>query len=378
MEHSNYRRSFIKETSFISFSLLVFLIILISGCGNNGSKAKNVATDQVAETRFKVVELPDEKKVEVWIDGDLFTSYIYPDHIKKPVLYPLITASGKVLTRSYPMETIPGERVDHPHHVGHWMNYGDVNGLDFWNNSTARPAGDKHLYGTIFHKEVRNIQGRDDMGMLEVVNEWKTPDGVVLLEEQTRFIFSNQGNSRIIDRITTLHALNQEVSFKDNKEGMFAVRVARALELPSDKPAVYMDAHGVPTETKVLDNTGVNGNYLSSEGIEGGEVWGTRARWMKLYSTIDGEKVAMVIFDHPDNVGYPTYWHARGYGLFAANPLGQSIFSKGEQELNFKLAPNESVSFKFRLVVHSGRELKPEAINTMAEQFAKLQTLALH
>lgn len=364
--------------SIIPLTFIGILIIMISGCNNNGSTAKKGATDQVAETRFKVVELPDEKKVEVWIDGDLFTSYIYPDHIAKPVLYPLITASGKVLTRSYPMDTIPGERVDHPHHVGHWMNYGDVNGLDFWNNSEARPAEDKHMYGTIFHKEVRNIQGRDDMGMLEVVNEWKTPDGIVLLEEQTRFIFSVQGNSRIIDRITTLHALNQEVSFKDNKEGMFAVRVARAMELPSDKPAVYLDAHGVPTETKVLDNTGVNGNYLSSEGIEGGEVWGTRARWMKLHSTIDGEKVAMVIFDHPDNVGYPTYWHARGYGLFAANPLGQSVFSKGEQVLDFKLAPNESVSFKFRLLVHSGKELRTESIHTLADQFAELQTLAFH
>lgn len=366
------------SSSNIFLALLSIMIIMFSGCGNNGTKASKKTSDQSAETRFEVVDLPDEKKVEVWIDGDLFTAYIYPNHIAKPVLYPLMTASGKALTRGFPLDTVPGERVDHPHHIGHWMNYGDVNGLDFWNNSTARPAEDKHMYGTIFHKEVRNIQGRDDMGMLEVVNEWKTPDGVVLLEEQTRFIFSVQGNSRIIDRITTLHALNQEVSFKDNKEGMFAVRVTRAMELPSEKPDIFMDAHGNPTETKVLDNTGVNGNYLSSEGIEGGDVWGTRARWMKLYSTMEGEKVSMVIFDHPDNVGYPTYWHARGYGLFAANPLGQEVFSKGEQILDFKLAPNESVSFKFRLLVHSGKELRTESIHSLADQFAELQTLAFH
>jgi len=366
------------SVSFFSCMLSCSLLLFIAACGGNGSKANKGAPAPGTETRFKLLELPEEKKVEVWIDGDLFTSYIYPDHIKKPVLYPLKTASGKVLTRSYPMEKVPGERVDHPHHLGVWMNYGDVNGLDFWNNSTARPEEDKHLYGTIYHKEVRNIQSRDDLGMLEVVNEWKPPDGLVLLEEQTRFIFFVQGNSRIIDRITTLTALNQEVSFKDNKEGMFGVRVARALELPSDNPAIYLDAHGIPTETKVLDNTGVNGNYVSSEGIEGGEVWGTRARWMKLESSMDGEKVALVIFDHPDNVGYPTYWHARGYGLFAANPLGQAVFSKGEQVLNYKLAPNESVSFKFRLLVHSGKELSSGSLHEMAAQFEKLQTLALH
>ena len=364
--------------STISFALLAFLVILISGCGKPGSKGKKESTDQKSGTMFKVVDLPDEKKVEVWIDGDLFTSYIYPDQLAKPVLYPLITASGKVLTRGIPLDPIAGERVDHPHQIGVWMNYGDVNGLDFWNNSEAIPEEDKYRFGTITHKEVRNIQGRDDLGMLEVVNEWKTPDGIVLLEEQTRFIFSVQGNSRIIDRITTLQALNQAVSFKDNKEGMFAVRVARALELPSDKPAIFLDAQGVPAETEVLDNTGVNGNYLSSEGIDGEGVWGTRARWMKLHSTIDGEKVAIVIFDHPDNVGYPTYWHARAYGLFAANPLGQSIFTNGEQVLDFKLAANESVSFKFRLLVHSGKALRKQTIDTFADQFAELQTLAFH
>ena len=120
------------------------------------------------------------------------------------------------------------------------------------------------MYGTIFHKEVRNIQGRDDMGMLEVVNEWKTPDGVVLLEEQTRFIFTVQGNSRIIDRITTIHALNREVSFKDNKEGMFAVRVTRAMELPSEKPDIFMDAHGNPTETSSAQTSCAHFAYSAS------------------------------------------------------------------------------------------------------------------
>ena len=378
MELNMDRTSGIKTTSIRSITLILILVFLISGCGSNESRANKKVSDRTGVTRFQLKDLPDEKRVDILIDGELFTSYIYPDHIAKPVLYPIITASGKVVTRAYPMDTIPGERVDHPHHVGHWMNYGDVNGLDFWNNSTARPIEDKHLYGTIFHKEVRSIQGRDDMGMLEVVNEWKSPDGDVLLEEQTRFIFSVQGNSRIIDRITTLNALNQEVAFKDSKEGMFAVRVARALELPSQKPAIYLDANGIPSETSVVDNTGVGGNYLSSEGREGDKVWGTRARWMKLYSSMDGEKVAIVIFDHPDNVGYPTYWMARGYGLFAANPLGQSVYSKGKHVLDFKLDPNESVSFKFRLLVHSGKELRSGSINNLADEFAELQTLAFH
>ena len=341
-----------------------------SKCGSRGSQKAQDAVDDASGTRFKLVDLPDEKKVEVWIDDDMFTAYIYPEKLKKPVLYPIKTASGKVITRGFPLDPVPGERIDHPHHTGHWMNYGDVNGLDFWNNSNALPEEDSLLYGSIFHKEVRSIQGGDDSGMLDVVNEWKTHDGVVLLEEYTRFIFSDRSSSRIIDRITTLQALNQEVSFKDNKEGMFAVRVARAMELPSEKPDIFMDAHGHPTETKVLDNSGVNGNYLSSEGIEGEDAWGTRARWMELYSTMEGEKVALVIFDHPDNVGYPTYWHARGYGLFAANPLGQKPLSDGKDELNFALPAGSSVAFKYRIIIESRDELTDDFINREFAAFA--------
>ncbi len=127
----------------------------------------------------------------------------------------------------------------------------------------------------------------------------------------------------------------------------------------------------IPPKQKCLDNTGVNGNYLSSEGLEGAKVWGTRGRWMNLYSTIEDEPVALVIIDHPDNVGYPTYWHARDYGLFAANPLGQSVFTKGKTVLDYKLGANQAVTFKYRLLVHSGSVMSAESINTLADQFAE-------
>jgi hypothetical protein len=335
------------------FALLV-LAFFVFGCGQRAT--------QESENIIRLMDLPGEKKVEVRVGDQLFTSYIYPDQLKKPVLYPIHTAGGMVINRGFPLEPRAGERTDHPHHVGLWMNYGDVNGLDFWNNSAARPEADKHLYGTIVHKEVRSTQGKRDQGMLDVINEWLTPGGDVLLKEYTRFVFAAQQNSRTIDRITTLQALGREVSFKDNKEGMFALRVARPLELPSENSGDLAEACG---------------NYVSSEGIQGADVWGTRARWMKLYSTIEDEKVTLVIFDHPDNVGYPTYWHARGYGLFAANPLGQAVFSGGEQVLDFTLAPYESVSFKYRLLVHSGSELSPAYINAMAEEFARVQTPAV-
>ncbi|SHO65345.1 methane monooxygenase PmoA-like [Algoriphagus zhangzhouensis] len=309
-----------------------------------------------------------EKKVDVIVDNQLFTSYIYPSTIKKPVLWPVISPEGNVLTRSYPMENKAGDRTDHPHHVGIWFNYGDVNGLDFWNNSDAIPAEERSKFGTIYHQSLGKVKDGKGKASFETESLWKAPDNTSLLSEKTTFSFQAKDGLRIIDRKTTLTALVDEVDFTDNKEGMYAIRVARELELPSDKPTELMDSHGVVTKVAKMDNTYVKGDYRSSEGIEGGDVWGTRATWMKLGSEINGEDVSLVIVDHPKNVGYPTYWHARDYGLFAANPLGQKVFSEGKEELNYSLKKGQSVTFNYRMIIASS-DLTDEEINQLVKDF---------
>lgn len=310
-----------------------------------------------------------EKKVDVLVDGKLFTSYIYPSNVMKPVLWPVMSPAGNMLTRSYGMVNKAGDRTDHPHHIGVWLNYGDVNGLDFWNNSDAIKPERKDHYGSIYHKSVEKVKSGKGKATLVTKSEWSAPDNTVMLEDQTSFEFLTMENVRIIDRTTTLKAVIDKVDFKDNKEGMFAIRVARELELPSDKPTKLVDSHGIVTKVDKMDNTYVKGNYRSADGVEGKEVWGTRCRWMKLASEIKGEPVALVIIDHPDNVGYPTYWHARDYGLFAANTLGQKIFSDGKNELNFSMKKGESVTFKYRLVV-AAENLTDSQINKLADEYA--------
>ena len=311
-----------------------------------------------------------EKKVDVLIDGKLFTSYIYPSNVMKPVLWPVMSPAGNMLTRSYGMVNKPGDRTDHPHHLGVWLNYGDVNGLDFWNNSEAIPSERKDRYGSIYHRSIDKVKSGKGKATLITASEWVSPDNTVMLQDETKFEFISDGDLRIIDRTTTLEAVIDEVLFKDNKEGMFAIRVARELELPSEKPTTLVDSHGVETRVEKMDNTYVKGNYRSADGVEGKEVWGTRCRWMKLASEIKGEPVALVIIDHPNNVGYPTYWHARDYGLFAANTLGQKVFSNGENELNFSMKKGDKVTFKYRLVV-AAENLSDAQINKMADEYAK-------
>jgi len=177
-----------------------------------------------------------EKKVDVMVDGKLFTSYIYPDIIKKPVLWPVMSPAGNMLTRSFPMIQKEGDRIDHPHHVGVWLNYGDVNGLDFWNNSEAIAPEKRDRYGSIYHRSIEKAESGKGTALLVTSSDWKSPDNTTMLEEQTSFKFLVLENVRIIDRSSTLKAIIDEVNFTDNKEGMFAIRVARELELPSQKP----------------------------------------------------------------------------------------------------------------------------------------------
>lgn len=327
---------------------------------------------QAIAQQVSVVSLPAQRKVEVMVDGKPFTSYIYPSDsiLKKPVLFPIYNAKGTVVTRGYPLAPRAGERVDHPHHVGSWLNYESVNGYDFWNNSTA--IKDRSKYGTILHQKIVKTHSGKGKGSLSTVANWLLADGKGqhVLTETTQFVFQAKKELRIIDRYTTLKAEKDTVYFNDVKDGFYAIRVARELEHPSTQADFFVDANGITTKVDKLDNTNITGHYRSSEGIEGEAVWSTRARWVNLSGKIGTDEVAICLIDHPQNLNYPTYWHARGYGLFAANPLGAKIFSNGKQILNFKLPPGQSITFRYRMVVASGK-LEDTVINSLADDFAK-------
>lgn len=335
---------------------------LIIGCCCFGLQL----TAQTKKVNF--VKADKQQKVDVLIGGKPFTSFIYPDNLEKPILYPLQTASGITVTRGFPLDKRGSERTDHPHHVGLWLNYESVNGLDFWNNSYNIPANKKSKYGWIRNVKVTNVKEGDTKGSLSYTANWEKQDKTVLLKEQTSFNFTGTDDTRTIDRYTTLTAQKDTVYFKDVKDGMLGLRVTNELELPSDKEVTYTDNNGVVTKVLSAEN-GANGNYLTSIGKKGNDVWSTRANWCLLYGKKEGQAISIAIIDHPKNPGYPTYWHARDYGLFAANPLGQAIFSNGKEHLNLTLKPGESVTFRYRIIISSGKEMSPETLNQKAIDF---------
>jgi hypothetical protein len=255
------------------------------------------------------------------------------------------------------------------HHVGNWMNYGNVDGNDFWGNGHTGERSKNG--GEIKHLGVEKLSSGNGEGVMITTGSWIDSVGVELLTEKTEYHFIAKGETRIIDRITSLTAVGKTVSFKDTKEGMFAIRVARELELPSEGRITVVGEDGSAVELNKASIEGITGNYKSSEGVTGLEVWGTRAKWMNLFGSIADEKVSIAICDHPKNQSYPTYWHARGYGLFSANPLGVKDFTKGERELNLELAAGESKTFRYRIVIGSGTHFSDEELNAFSEEFSK-------
>ncbi|MFC2116393.1 PmoA family protein [Bacteroidota bacterium] len=350
----------------LSISIAIIAACFFISCSSKSSN--KTPNDQASKITF--VQDTTDNRIDVLIDGELFTSYRWPANVCKPILYPISTSEGTEITRGFPIEPRTGERVDHPHQIGMWLTYGNVDGNDFWGNG-SKGLGTINAHGGIIkHLGVEKISEGAGEGVIITAGTWLDSTGTELLKENTEYHFIDSGSTRIIDRITTLTAGDKDVLMPDTKEGMFGIRVARQLELPSDDEITLYSADGQATTVEAMSNEGISGNYLSSEGTTGLEVWGTRARWMDLYGSIGEEKISLVICDHPKNISYPTYWHARGYGLFSANPFGAIDFTRGEEEVNFSIPAGESTTFRYRVIVNSGTHLTGAEINVLADDFA--------
>jgi hypothetical protein len=261
--------------------------------------------------------------IDVTVDGKPFTTFHYGAESGKPYLAPIRSASGKVVTRHFPMEQIPGESRDHLHHTGLWFSYDDVNGVKLWEND---PSYTKPHLGRIV---VRSAEWKANV--LTAVMEWRDPGGKVLLVENRRMTFPSDPKLRTIDFDIGLTAANDDVTFGDTKEGAFAIRLAEAFT--ERKGAKIVDADGRVGMAKV---------------------WGKRSNWVDYTAELDNERLGVAIFDHPSNPRHPTYWHARDYGLFALNPFGRSAFDPNQEESKWKLPKGQTLSFRWRVVIHPG------------------------
>lgn len=281
----------------------------------------------------------DGHRIDIRIGGQLFTAFYFGPEATKPYLHPLRAIDGTVVTRSYPMEDVEGEQTDHPHHRGVWFSHGEVNDVDFWaNEKKQRGRGNK---GTIELDRVSAVESGSSAGRINASFAWNDPHGVRLLTERRLMQFRRSGQDHVVDFDIELTAIADSVHFGDTKEGTFGVRMATELEEP------HLRAEGI-----ARTGTIVNAEGLTSEL----EAWGKRSAWVDYSGSIEGKPVGIAIFDHPSNPKHPTYWHVRGYGLFAANVFGEHDFHADEsRDGSITLAKGEKLRFRYRVLVHPGR-----------------------
>ena len=297
--------------------LLVLIPAILVGCR---SQAPVAITD-------------DGLVATVMVDRRPFT--VYHTDGPRPYLYPVMTADGREVTRGYPMNPHPDESSDHPHHVSLWFAHGDVNGHDFWHGDDNRI-------------ELISMDQYEDS--LLIANQWLGDGGEVICTEHRQIDFGGDDRSRTIDLDIELVSRDSPLRLGDTKEGTMAMRLAPPLR---------------------LDGNLVHGSYLTSEGLKDGEAWGTRASWGASSGMLEGSPVTVLMFDHPDNPNHPTWWHARSYGLLAANPFGRQDFEGKESPSGAVLAlDGVPIRFRYRVLILDD-EVDSEDVERRWDQWLK-------
>lgn len=291
------------------------------GCAGPGTRAGRGAPG------VELVETPDV--IRVTLDGSPFTEYHFRG-VSRPFLYPLLDSGGRHMTRRWPQEESAGEEHDHPHHRSFWYSHGDVNGADLW--SEGEKAG-----RTVHQSFLRKESGRE-VGVLATRNEWRGKDGNLLgHDERTYRFYRPKGAERVIDFEVTIHASAGELTLGDTKEGTFAIRVAESMRV------------------KGPGNKAGAGHLVNAQGLMDGAVWGKRSEWADYSGPVNGTVSGIAILDSPSNPRHPTWWHARDYGLFAANPFGIHDFEKKEKGAgDLKIPAGKSLTFRYRVILHPG------------------------
>jgi Methane oxygenase PmoA len=293
-------------------------------------------------------------QIGISIDGKPFTTYYFEPSIAKPYLMPLRTASGIIVTRGFPVQNDvsaanPKDPAFEPHQRPLYFGHGDVDGLDFWQEEVFDKFYTDHghqAYGHMVNTSVETAAQGNDSATIRARYTLNSPHNRVIGEEAQSFTFSGNGQIRMIDCEFIVYATAGPLDLGDTKEGTFAIRLAPELSAPL-------------------------GRMLNSNGSEGEKaIWGKPADWVNYSGTISGKQVGVAVFDSPKSFRHPTTWHARAYGLFAANPFGLREFTRDpDKDGSWAIPEGKSVTFRYRVLIHEG-EFPESQIREAYRQFA--------
>lgn len=308
----------------------------------NGRSARMAGLVMVSCTMLlgaavKLQRLPNQ--IEISIDGRPFTTYYFDSQIAKPYLMPLRTASGLVVTRDFPVRNDasmgdPKASAFEPHQRPLFFGHGDLDGLDFW----QEPVFDKYYsdhghqaYGHMVMKGVEEATAEGGAARVRARFTLNDPNNRVIAEETQAFVFRGDERLRVVDCEFILYATAGPLDFGDTKEGTFGIRLAPELSAP----------HGV-----MVNSSGGKGEKA---------IWGKPADWVDYSGVISGKQTGVTVLDSPSSFRHPTTWHARAYGLLAANPFGLREFSRDpKKDGSWTVPEGKSILFRYRVLIHEG------------------------
>ena len=274
----------------------------------------------------EVVKRDGADALDVVIAGEPFTTYTYSNNNRKPYLWPVLSEGGVGVTRDWPM----GEKVateDHVHQKSFWTAYGDINGVDCWAETSER-SGYQHS------DAVAGGSG-GAYGWITAKNTWQDKDHNPVIAEAREYRFYNTPESmKMVDVKVTFTAAYGEAKFGDTKEGGI----------------VSLRMHDA-----ILEKNGA-GVITNADGLKGMQAcWGKPSVWCDYSGAFEGAGVrGVAVFDNPANLRHPSRWHVRDYGLMGANCFGLSHFTDGAENGDFTLKNGESLTFAYRVYIHSG------------------------
>lgn len=296
-------------------------------------------------------------RTAIKINGQPFSELHFGAKAHKPYLHPLRSASGKVVTRGFPVDPHPEEMTNSPHQLGLWVGHERLNKVDFFEVDPVMEISKKRAVGTVAFKDLTAVSSGARQGSLAFQADWVAPDGKVhVVENRTMTFHAEPAHLRTVDVDFTLR-FPEGADIADHADGVLGLRLGRAFE---------------------ERNGGVVRNFTGAQGAD--NLYARRSPWIDYTATVDGEALGVAVFDHPDNYNFPTRWKIRTFASIFASAFGEKEFYTekplaglapvGAKDAGLTLGPGATLRFRYRVVVHPAKGFD---VDEAWRQFARLR-----
>lgn len=254
-------------------------------------------------------------KIDVMINKNLFTSYIFSQDEKYPFFFPVNGPSNATVTSM--------RNANYPHHSSLFFGCDMVNGGNYWQEGLER--------GQIISHRADIVETGGSRVVIENECIWTRPGADAPIRDKRVITISAPSKELYqIDFDVEMEML-MDVTIKRTNHSLFSGRMDPDLAVTNG--GVMINAEG---------ETGEKGTF------------GKASAWIDYYGTRMGKTEGMAILQHPSNKWYPAPWFTRDYGFFSPTPM----YWPEDQEKGTTLQKGEKVKLRYRVLVHSGNHLE--------------------